>query len=213
MRGILGAMSGTGSTPTRRPTLALHACCGPCLIEPYDAFVRDGHAVTVIYYNPNIHPAEEYLRRLATLRDYAVGHGVTVVELAYDPDAWTSAVAGASTRDDRCRACHQLRLSVVSDWAAAHGYDSVSTTLSVSPYQNVEVLAAAGESCSAAAGVAYLHRDFRDRYGDTTRRSREEGMYRQNYCGCSPSAEEARVERIERKAARQAQRAKPQSGL
>lgn len=213
MRGILGTMSGTKATPTGRPRLALHACCGPCLIEPYDSFARDGQAVTVVYYNPNIHPAEEYERRLATLREYAAGHGMTVVELAYDPDAWEDAVAGAATREERCRACYGLRLGVVSAWAVANGYDEMSTTLSVSPYQNVDALAAEGERCSAAAGIAYLHRDFRDRYGDATRRSREEGMYRQNYCGCSASYDEAQAQRAERKAARQAQRVRPPDGI
>jgi hypothetical protein len=204
MKGILGAMSRPGQTPEARQ-LALHACCGPCLIEPYEAFVGDGDKVTVVYYNPNIHPFEEYGRRLSVVLDYASRHGVEVVELPYEPDAWQQAVSGAMTRQERCRRCYQLRLGVVSRWAAENGYDSFSTTLTVSPYQEFEAIGVEGESAAMDAHVAYVHRDFRDCYSDATRRSRDEGMYRQNYCGCAPSEAEARADRAARKAARQAE--------
>jgi len=209
MRCILGPMSDAEPTPAGPRRLALHACCAPCLIEPFEAFAAEGNRITVVYYNPNIHPAEEYERRLMTLREYAARHAIDVVELPYDPDAWWHAVAGSSNRRERCAKCYQLRLSVVSRWAAEHGYPAVSTTLTVSPYQDAGAIASQGELASSEVGVTFLKRDFRDRYGEATRRSREEGMYRQNYCGCMASKEEADAERAQRTADRKAARVRP----
>jgi predicted adenine nucleotide alpha hydrolase (AANH) superfamily ATPase len=185
--------------------LLLHACCGPCLLEPLDALSAEADHVTIIFANPNIHPAEEYERRRDTLRAYAEPLGIEVVELDYDPASWVATVgplakAGAA----RCRACHALRLEQAATYAAEHGFDTLATTLSVSPYQDSEAIREEGERAAASAGVRYLHRDFRDRYADATRRSRELGMYRQNYCGCVFSDAEAREERAARNEARAA---------
>jgi len=188
--------------------LALHACCGPCLLEPYDALAAEADEAVVVYFNPNIHPAEEYERRRDTLAEYASASGIAVIELPYDPAAWLLAVAPhARDREARCRACYRLRLGEVARWAAENGYDSVSTTLTVSPYQNAEAIAEEGERAASAAGIAFVRRDFRERYPEATRRSRELEMYRQNYCGCLLSDLEAREERAARRAARDAARA------
>lgn len=197
-------MTSLADTPLR---LALHACCGPCLIEPFDALVDDGAAeVVVVYANPNIHPTEEYQRRLATLRDYARASRIDVVELPYEPEAWRSATQDATSKEERCRACYRLRLGMVAQWAAEHSYEAIATTLSVSPYQDSDGIADEGRRVAESAGVRYLDRDYRERYAEATRRSRELGMYRQNYCGCSPSQIEAAAEREARRAARRASR-------
>lgn len=180
----------------------LHACCGPCLLEPYDALARE-HEVTVCYANPNIAPVEEYERRRDTLAAYAARAGIRVVELPYEPSLWEEAVAGLEhDQPRRCRACFRLRLGLVAEEARRQGYDAVATTLSVSPYQDPDAICGAGAEACEAAGVAFLDRDFRDRYPEATRRSRELGMYRQNYCGCLFSRAEADAERARRRAAR-----------
>jgi predicted adenine nucleotide alpha hydrolase (AANH) superfamily ATPase len=185
--------------------LVLHACCGPCLLEPYDALVADRHDVRVAYANPNIHPREEYERRRDTLLAYAAEHSVPVDELDYDVAAWEEAVRGLeSTPGERCLACFRVRLGQAARHAAALGYDAVATTLTVSPYQDPDAIREAGETVCAEAGVAFLITDFRDRYPEATRRSRELGMYRQNYCGCRYSDDEAREARERRKAERRA---------
>lgn len=178
----------------------MHACCGPCLLEPYDA-LSDSAEVTVCYANPNIHPPEEYERRRDTLLDYAQEHAIEVVELPYEPEAWSEATAGLG-RPERCRACYRLRIRLVAAEAARLGFDAVATTLTVSPYQDIEAIAREGEAACSTFGVTFLVTDFRDRYPEATRRSRELGMYRQNYCGCAPSMAEAAEERAARKAAR-----------
>lgn len=186
--------------------ILLHACCGPCLLEPYDA-LADGSVVDVCYANPNIHPVEEYERRRDTLLAYADDAGIHVVEVPYDPALWAAAVADAGDdRTARCRACYRLRIGMVAAEAARGGYEAVATTLTVSPYQDPDSIREEGERACAEHGVRFLPTDFRERYPDATRRSRELGMYRQNYCGCGPSALEAERERAERKAARAAAR-------
>jgi hypothetical protein len=179
----------------------LHACCGPCLLEPYDALAA-GSEVAVCYANPNIYPPEEYERRRDTLRAYADSEAIEVIELPYEPGAWTAAVADAADATARCRACYRLRIGLVAEEAARLGYDAVATTLTVSPYQDPAAILEAGEAACGRAGVRFIATDFRDRYPVATRRSRELGMYRQTYCGCAPSKAEAAAEREARKAAR-----------
>jgi predicted adenine nucleotide alpha hydrolase (AANH) superfamily ATPase len=187
-----------------RVRLVLHACCGPCLLEPYDALSADAD-VLVVYANPNINPVEEYERRRDTLMAYARGRGIDVVEEPYDPQAWEDAVIGLEHDPGRrCRACFGLRIGMAARRAASLGYDAVATTLTVSPYQDPVAIREAGESACAAEGVAFLVTDFRDRYPDATRRSRELGMYRQNFCGCVYSEAEAGAERERRRGERAA---------
>lgn len=188
--------------------MLLHACCGPCLLEPFDALAADAEVV-VCYANPNIYPAEEYALRRDTLQAYARDAGIDVIELPYDPAAYAAAVAG--TEDDRagrCRACYRLRVGMVAAEAARRGYDAVATTLTVSPYQDAEAIAEEGATACAEHGVRFLVTDYRERYPEATRRSRELGMYRQNYCGCDLSMAEAEQQRAARRAERTAKSAR-----
>lgn len=173
----------------------LHACCGPCLLEPYDA-LAEGHEVRVVYANPNIHPADEYVRRRETLLAYTSEREIEVDVLPYEPDDWHAAVSGVEgDPSQRCRRCFMLRLGMTARHAKEHGFDAVATTLTVSPYQDPQTIREAGEAVCAEAGVTFLVTDFRDRYPEATRRSRELGMYRQNYCGCEQSRMEAEEQR------------------
>jgi epoxyqueuosine reductase len=183
--------------------LLLHACCGPCLLEPYDALTAQGHEVRVAYANPNIHPREEYERRRDTLLAYARRHAIEVDELEYDTAGWEAAVAGLEgSPGERCRACFRVRLGAAARHAAGIGFEGVATTLTVSPYQDPDAIREAGSRVCADAGVTFLVTDFRDRYPEAVRRSRELGMYRQNYCGCRYSDAEAGATRAARTAAR-----------
>lgn len=180
--------------------IALHACCGPCLIEPFDALVEQAERVVVVFFNPNIHPAEEYERRRATLSAYARDANIEVVEIAYDPARWHAEVGPHAARQaERCRSCYALRLGEVARWAAENGFDAVTTTLTVSPYQDAAVISEEGHRAAEEAGTTYLDRDYRDRYRKATERSRALEMYRQNYCGCLMSEVEAGQQREDRK--------------
>lgn len=187
--------------------LMLHACCGPCLLEPYDALAAAGHDIRVVYANPNIHPREEYEHRRDTLLAYARSREILVDELAYDVAAWDEAVRGLEhAPGQRCRACFLLRLRHAAQHAADLGFDAVATTLTVSPYQDPDAIREAGERACAEAGVAFFVTDFRERYPEATRRSRELGMYRQNFCGCRYSQAEAEEARERRRAEKEARR-------
>lgn len=193
--------------------VALHACCGPCLLEPIDALAAEADEVVVVYANPNIHPLAEYERRRDTLLEYARGAGIEVHELPYDPAVWLEAAGPvAGTPAARCRACYRVRMRASAQWAAANGFDALATTLTVSPYQDAVAIAEEAEDAAEEAGLVYVGADFRDRYGDATRRSRELGMYRQNYCGCVMSEVEAQAEREARRRERRAAKAEKDSG-
>ena len=193
--------------------LLLHACCGPCSLEPVRILRAAGHDLTILFANSNIAPADEHARRMRALREWAAGEGLPVVEGAYDPLSWEAcagrvgaAEPGSARHEARCRACSRLRLGEAARTAAERGFDGVGTTLSVSPYQYTEVIREELERAAGQAGVRAVFEDFRPFYDEATRRSRELGMYRQNYCGCLFSRDEAAAEREARKAARRAER-------
>ncbi len=185
--------------------LLLHACCGPCSLEPLRLFKEEGASPSLFYSNSNIHPQEEYERRLDTLKAWADGEKVPLMVGEYDSEEWERVVGiyGAD-RPARCRACYRLRFERAASFAASRGFDAISSTLSVSPYQFTGIIEEELERAAAQVGVQALFKDFRPFYPEVTRRSRELGMYRQNYCGCRFSFDEARIEREERKAARKA---------
>lgn len=188
--------------------MLLHACCGPCSLEPTRIFAQEGVDFAIHYANSNIFPPEEYEHRLSTLREHVCEpQEVELIEGDYDPDAWEREVAMHGTdREARCRACYRLRFEETAREAAARGFDTISTTLTISPYQLTDAILEELEAAAERHGLKVDARDFRDRYREATRRSREKGMYRQNYCGCRFSDAEAAAEREERRAARRAAR-------
>ena len=109
-------------------------------------------------------------------------------------------------REARCRACYRLRFEEAAHYAREHGFAALGTTLSVSPYQYTRIIREELERACAREGIKACFADYRPFYDEATRRSREGGMYRQNYCGCRFSDDEAAAERSERKAQRAAQR-------
>ena len=188
--------------------LLLHACCAPCSLEPVRMLVEEGFEPTICWTNPNIQPAEEHERRLAELRRWTADNGIPLIDADEDYAAWERSVApiGARERERRCRACYALRLAEAVQVAEDRGFEYVATTLAVSPYQLFDVCNDVLTRLAAAHGLTPVIRDFRPWYPEATRRSRELGMYRQNYCGCRFSAAEAALDRIrmrdERRAAK-----------
>ena len=206
--GLHGSIKQEKGVDRKHMKLLLHACCGPCSLEPVRILQRSGHDITIAYMNANIHPAAEYDRRLATLRAWANTAHVDVIEGVYDPLTWEERVGTLAgepqrTREDRCRACYRLRFEETARYAAAHGFEGISTTLSVSPYQYTDAIRDELEAIGRASHIDIVFEDFRSFYDEATRLSRSLGMYRQNYCGCRLSQAEAEVERRERKHARE----------
>ena len=187
--------------------LLLHACCGPCSLEPLRVLREQGFLPTIVYVNPNIQPYDEYVRRLETLRAWAAGENVEVVEGPYEAERWEREVARYGTnRLARCQACYRLRLEGAATLAAELGCAHMSTTLAVSPYQLFDACGTELGRICARAGLTAVWQDFRPLYPQATTRAKELGLYRQNYCGCRFSAAEAALERCQAREARALQR-------
>lgn len=201
----------------QRIPLALHACCGPCSLEPVAHLRDEGFEPVIFWSNSNIQPAREHDLRLMTLLRWAEDANVEVIQCECGSgssvtstltakearDKWERVVAPhVFEREKRCRACYALRLAQSCKAAKELGFTHISTTLAVSPYQLFDVCTEELESIAAAHGLIAVVRDWRPFYPDATRESRELGMYRQNYCGCRFSAAEAALERHERRDAR-----------
>lgn len=188
--------------------LLLHACCGPCSLEPLKHLREEGFEPTICWTNPNIQPVEEHDKRLQTLLIWAREEAHVEVIIAGDPrEKWERSVAPQRfERDKRCRACYAIRLAESCRVAVERGFEYVSTTLAVSPYQLFDACEDELISIAHAYGLIPVWRDFRPYYAEATKESRELGMYRQNYCGCRYSAAEAQIERHEARDARKAAR-------
>lgn len=186
---------------TVKPSLLLHACCGPCSSYVLE-YLFKYFDITVFYYNPNIYPQEEYQRRLAELRKLyetfppALEGKVKVVEEAYDPEDFYKAVgtrqepelADEPEKGERCRRCYEFRLRRAFEYAVAGNYDYFCTTLSISPFKDAEKLNVIGQELEAEnpSGPHWLPSDFKKKGGfkRSLEISEEYGMYRQDYCGC-----------------------------
>ena len=186
--------------------LLLHACCGPCSLEPLKLLREEGFEPTICWTNPNIQPIEEHEHRLKTLLTWAQEVAHVEVIVAGDPrESWERSVAPAAfDRERRCGACYAIRLKESCRVARERGFSFISTTLAVSPYQLFDVCGDELVSIAHSYGLMPVWRDFRPYYAEATKESRELGMYRQNYCGCRFSAAEATLERQEARDVRKA---------
>ncbi len=181
--------------------LLLHICCAPCSTATVEAWRRDAVGLTGLFFNPNIQPWEEHQRRYETVQAYAGIIGLPLIgEPHYDVTAWLRQVHGREEKGIRCHICIAQRLGHTAALAAASGFSAFSTTLSVSPWQDHEIIREEGERAAQEHGVDFRYRDLRPEYRHSIELSREAGLYRQNYCGCIFSEAEAAQERAERRA-------------
>jgi hypothetical protein len=180
------------ATPAENAIL-LHACCGPCSITPVPRLRDLGLVPTLYFYNPNIHPLSEYLRRREALLEVAARLNAPVIladqedpEAAF-PGSWLAQVAalgeGMADMARRCPLCYDIRLAKAAAVARSLGFARFSTTLLYSRYQNHEAILAAGAR-HARPGLAFVGEDFRPGWQQGIDTSKEWGVYRQPYCGC-----------------------------
>ncbi len=182
-----------------RPRLLLHACCAPCssyVLEYLSSYFQ----ITVFFYNPNISPETEYrcraqeLARLIEKQPHALP--VFLLEGTYDPERFFAMAKGLEALPEggeRCFRCYRLRLEETAKMAKEGGFDFFTTTLSISPHKNAQVLNEIGAELASQYGVPYLFSDFKKKngYRRSCTLSAEYGLYRQNYCGCVYSKLEA----------------------
>jgi len=172
-------------------TLALHTCCGPCLIEPLSILEKQFDRIVAVFSNSNIRPDAEYRLRHDTFVSYAQSQDLPYAVLEYSPTQWFKATAGARSADDRCKGCYEARFIRVAQWAQENGASHLATTLTVSPYQNQLAIAQTMQDVCEHYGFIYAGSDFSDHYPAAVKKSRQLGMYRQKYCGCLPSRDES----------------------
>jgi predicted adenine nucleotide alpha hydrolase (AANH) superfamily ATPase len=170
--------------------ILLHACCGPCSLAVCEALRGSGHEVLGFFYNPNIHPSEEFQRRRQAMAQAAEALALPMLwRDDYELIPFLRRVV--FHEQERCRICYEIRLGAAAEAAAAKGCDAFTSTLLVSPYQDQAVLREVGERAASAAGVRFLGDDFRPLFRDGHRRAKEMGLYCQSYCGCIYSEAEA----------------------
>lgn len=178
-----------------QPRLALHACCAPCssaVIEQLSEYFD----ITILYYNPNIWPAEEFSKRAEELQRFVKELGLSNVHAVvdyYEPSEFYQAVKGLEDepeRGKRCTVCYHQRMERTAHWAAENGFDWFCTTLSISPHKDAQRINAIGRELEKQYGVRHLTSDFKKRNGfkRSLELSAQYGMYRQDYCGCEFSA-------------------------
>lgn len=169
--------------------ILLHICCGPCAAYPLQVLRAEGHEVRGWFFNPNIHPFQEFRRRLAALEEFSRARDLTV---EYDREYGLRGFLRQVVfhEETRCLRCYELRLTAVARRARESGADAFTSTLLYSRYQNHAALKNLGERLAAEYGVIFYYRDFREGWQEGIEMSVEMGLYRQPYCGCIYSEEE-----------------------
>ncbi|WP_462325191.1 epoxyqueuosine reductase QueH [Desulfoplanes sp.] len=162
----------------------MHICCGPCAIYPVQLLREQGYDVVGLYYNPNIHPLQEYLRRRQGLEETANHLGLSVIykDKDYDPSGYLRSVV--FRENNRCFHCYAMRLEKTWSVAKRGGFDFFTTTLLYSKFQKHQTIADLGRDIAGRGTTAFMYQDFRQGWKEGIDISREWGIYRQQYCGC-----------------------------
>ena len=178
--------------------LLLHTCCAPCSVYCIESLREEGIEPTLYWFNPNIHPYMEYKARRDTLRQYAEMISIqTIFKENYGLKEFCKNVIG--NLDERCsKYCYKIRLEQTAKYAKENGYDSFSTTLLISPYQNHDELIRIGQEMAEKYDIEFLYRDFRPGFREGQAKARELGLYMQKYCGCVFSEEDRYSKQIEK---------------
>lgn len=168
----------------------LHICCAPCQIFPVEQLKKNGHAITGFFYNPNIHPYSEYLKRKKEVEKYSKEAQLEVTFPEYDIEDYFSYIMSNETPVNRCPTCWWLRIKTSAQFAKENSFDAFTTTLLGSPYQDHEILKNICEDVAKKADIKFLYEDFRTGFKDAHNKAKSKGIYCQNYCGCLFSEKE-----------------------
>lgn len=182
---ILGKLDG-------KKRLLLHSCCGPCSSYVISYLTRY-FDITILYYNPNIYPYQEYLKRkeeqIRLINELDTINKLDIMDCDYDNDLYEKKICGLENepeRGKRCKVCYEMRMEKTASLAKDNGYDYFCTTLSVSPYKNADWINEIGKELEDKYDVNWLYSDFKkkDGYKQSILLSQKYKLYRQDYCGC-----------------------------
>ena len=176
------------SLDSKKPTLLLQACCGPCssaVLEQLNPYFE----ITILYYNPNTYPEAEYEKRY---NEFSKLNGFKMIKVDYDHNEFLDVAKGLEAEIEggaRCYKCYELRLKKTATLAKELAFDYFSTTLSISPHKNAKWINEIGLKLEEEMGVKFLYSDFKKKegYKRSIEISKEIGLYRQDYCGCEYS--------------------------
>jgi len=174
--------------------ILLHLCCANCAIYPYELLRERQIEVIGYFFNPNIHPYQEYEKRRDAVAQYSERTGLEVIYRdEYLLEEFLRSVV--YREKERCRYCYTLRLGATAKEARENHLDGFSTTLLQSNYQNHEAIREAGERIAEEVGISFYYEDFRQGWRRGVEVSRSMGLYRQQYCGCIYSEKERFLKR------------------
>ena len=177
------------SPPNGEKRLLLHSCCAPCAGEIMEAVASADIETTIFFYNPNIHPVDEYeLRKEENVR-FAKKLGMAIVDGDYDKDEWFERTKGQENepeRGARCTTCFDMRFEVTAKYAKEHGFDLISSTLGISRWKDMNQINGCGHRSGALYDVPYWDFNWRKKGGSSRmlELSKKEEFYQQEYCGC-----------------------------
>ncbi len=170
------------------PKFLLHTCCAPCSIAVIEE-LKDQHDLTVYFFNPNIHPEEEYLKRKSEVIRVCEEWGVKMIDADYDPVVWHRWVKGLESEPEgglRCKSCFIFRLKKTAEYAKANGYKIFGTSLTSGRNKKAKVINYIGKTLADMFDLTFTDEDWKK--GGRQERGRklveERAIYRQNYCGC-----------------------------
>lgn len=189
--------------PDGHTRVLLHSCCAPCSGEVMEAMTASGIDYTIYFYNPNIHPRDEYeLRKNENIR-FAEKHNIPFIDVDYDTDNWFARAKGleqAPERGARCTMCFDMRFERTALHAYENGFPVITSCLGISRWKNMEQINDSGvRSASKYPGVQYWTFNWRKKGGSSRmiEISKREEFYQQEYCGCVYSLRDTNDHRVE----------------
>lgn len=172
-----------------KPKLLLHICCAPDATLPCPTLVQEGYETAGFFYGGNIHPEKEYDKRSAALALLCNVFQTKAVYYSYNPQVWLDATAKMKDEPEggkRCAKCFELQLEAAAEYAFNNEYTHLSTTLTISPHKNPNLINKIGKNICQSRGLVWVEKVWRknDGFKKSVEKSKELNIYRQNYCGC-----------------------------
>jgi len=169
--------------------ILLHMCCANCALYPLRKLNNEGHEVFGFFYNPNIHPYQEYKKRIEAVEEIEKHYNIRVIyQDRYDLEDFLRSVVFRES--ERCRICYHLRLTAAAKIARKGKFDAFTSTLLASKHQGHSLIKEVGIAVGKEKGISFHYQDFRNGWVEGREASQRLGLYRQHYCGCIYSEKE-----------------------
>lgn len=178
------------SLPNGARKLLLHSCCAPCSGEVMEALLASEIDFSIFFYNPNIHPVQEYEIRKQENIDFAKKHGIPIIDVDYDKDNWFARIKGYENEPERgyrCTLCFDMRFERTALYAHEHGFPVICSSLGISRWKDMNQINDAGERAAARyQDMVYWTYNWRKQGGAARMYeiAKRENFYKQEYCGC-----------------------------